>query len=144
MAIVTLNYKTPVQLPSSTVLQPHTPTHVPDWESDIKSRVVQRWVEAGILLVGNPTTGTLFEEPAPVVATPVVATVATTAAPPVQQGEPPEQETAQETAQDSQQDSLQDNTPTLDELRDRLEDAGVKVDKRWGLQRLLDEVAKLG
>lgn len=140
MAIVTLNYKTPVQLPSSTVLQPHTPTHVPDWESDIKSRVVQRWVEAGILLVGNPTTGTLFEEPAPV--------VATTAAPPVQQGEPPEQEPEQEpeqkTAQDSQQDSLQDNTPTLDELRDRLEDAGVKVDKRWGLQRLLDEVAKLG
>lgn len=143
MAIVTLNYKTPVQLPSSTVLQPHKPTHVLTWESDIKSRVVQRWVEAGILLVGSPTTGTLFEEPAP-----VVAPVATTAAPPVQHGEPPEQESEQEpeqeTAQDVEQDSLQDNTPTLDELRARLEDAGVKVDKRWGLQRLLDEVAKLG
>lgn len=136
MAIVTLNYKTPVQLPSSTVLQPHRPTHVPNWESDIKSRVVQRWVEAGILLVGSPTTGTLFEEPAPV--------VATTAAPPVQHGEPPAQEPEQETAQDVEQGSLQDNTPTLDELRARLEDAGVKVDKRWGLQRLLDEVAKLG
>lgn len=143
MAIVTLNYKTPVQLPSSTVLQPHTPTHVPNWESDIKSRVVQRWVEAGILLVGNTMTGTLFEEPAPV--------VAPTAAPPVQHGEPPvqepEQETAQEpqeTAQDVEQDPPQDNTPTRDELRARLEDAGVLVDKRWGLQRLLDEVAKLG
>lgn len=136
MAIVTLNYKTPVQLPSSTVLQPHTPTHVPNWESDIKSRVVQRWVEAGILLVGNTMTGTLFEEPAPV--------VAPTAAPPIQTGEPPVQEPEQETAQDVEQDPPQDDTPTRDELRARLEDAGALVDKRWGLQRLLDEVAKLG
>lgn len=51
--IITLNYKSPLGLPSGVTLQPGVPTPVHGWESDRKSKIVQAWVKSGILKVGH-------------------------------------------------------------------------------------------
>lgn len=38
--------------------------------------------------------------------------------------------------------AMQDDTPEVHVLREQLESKGVKVDKRWGIERLQAEIAK--
>lgn len=53
MAIVTNNHRTSLRLPSGVVLNPGVATNVDAWEEDEQNTVVAKWVDRGVLTVGE-------------------------------------------------------------------------------------------
>src|SRR5690606_11005086 len=107
--IITLNYRAPLGLPSGVTLQPGIPTVVHGWDYDIKSRVVQAWVKAGILKLGDGQRSQFVSDPEP-------------------QPEPESRQQETEAPPD-------DIAPTDEkaELLAALEEKGIKADKRTGI-----------
>ena len=53
MASITNNHRTALRLPSGGVLNPGVATNVDKWDDAVKNKVVARWVERGVLTVGE-------------------------------------------------------------------------------------------
>lgn len=124
--IITLNYKSPLGLPSGVTLQPGIPTPVHGWDSDSKSKIVQAWVKSGILKLGTEPSQFMPGESEEVV---------DEDAPDSQ--EPEYVET--HAIGDEEPVEVPANQPAVDEkaeLLAALEAKGIKADKRTGINKL--------
>lgn len=112
--IITLNHKAPLGLPSGVKLQPLVPTHVPHWESDMKSALVRAWVKSGALKVGDAQPSKFVSDLVP---------------------EAPAQEVAQ-----VETESIPAATDK-ESLIAALEAKGIKADRRMGIKKLQELLA---
>lgn len=107
-------YKSVLQLGDGTILPPGVTTFVPGWDRLSKGAVVRAWLRAGVLVEAG-------EKPDPA-----------DLAPQLESAYLPPEEVAQEEAAEQEETAVDEK----DELRARLDAAGIEYDKRWGVSKL--------